>query len=168
MTGEGRKANGNRWIIEAQPTLSTSAYDTGDLAGAKLTFEDVISEDYGGGAIVSMQVIDAAAQNAELHLILFDEDLNSGTGAGTNWATGDNVALSIASSDLANCVGVVDVSTGDYLAAAANSTAIKTHNVPFYLEGKRKLYGLLYVKGAPTYTASNALNIRLGIERDAN
>ena len=168
MLSEGTKFNNNRWVSSAHPhnSISTGGYSAGDLIGTKMTFADVIPQDYGGGSLVSIQVIDKAKQSASMDLILFTEDLNSGTGAGTTWATGDDAALVVADSDLLNVAGVLSVGTGDYSIFSANSVAVASANVPFYLRS-RNLYGLLVARGSGTFTSIDDIVVSIGVERDS-
>ncbi len=168
MAGEGNQVHANRWVIAARPHNSTAAYGTADLVGTKMTFEDVIPEDYGGGSIRSVQVLDYSDQMAAVDLILFGDELASNTGAGTTWATGDNAALDIADSDALNIIGAVSIGTGDYHTFSDNAVAVKQVDIPFYIRG-RNLYGLLVSRGAPTYGGStDEIVVSIGVERDAN
>jgi hypothetical protein len=138
------------------------------LIGTKITFEDVIQADYGGGAIVSALVINKMDQKPALDLLVFQEDLDSGTGAGTNWATGDDAALAVVSSDIVNCIGHISIGTGDYSDAGSCVVANVSANIPFSIKS-RKLYGLLVARGAMDMTSGSTddLIVGLGIERDA-
>lgn len=167
--GEGVKLYNSRWVKSARPTTpstSTGGYSAGDLIGTKMTFADVISADQGGGSIVGAIVVDLSKQNSALDLLLFGDDLDSGTGAGTTWATGDDAALDAADSDLATCIGHISIGTGDYSILNDNSIANVSTNLPFYISGKN-LYGLVVARGTPTFASTDELEIRLLIERDA-
>lgn len=171
MAGEGTKGFGNRWLITAHAynsygTSSGATYAAGDLVGTKMTFEDVIPEDYGGGAIRSVRLIDYNDQMAAMDLLLFGADLSSSTG-GSMWATGDNAALDLADTDLTSLVAAISIGTGDYKSFADNAVAEKEVDIPFYLEGTRKLYGLLVTRGTPAYASTDDLIITIGVERDA-
>ena len=164
MKSEGSKLYNNRWVAEAHAYPSTVAYTAGDLVGTKLTFADVIQADYGGGEITSVTVVDLAKQLKAMDLIVFSEDLATGTGA-TNWSTGDNAALDVADSDALNCVGKISISTGDYASLNDSAIATKSASLPFYVRG-RNLYGLLVTRGTPTFADTDDLTVKISIERD--
>jgi len=166
MNSEGSKLRNDRFGIKACPQPgSTVAYTAGDLIGTKMTYDDVVPNDYGGGSIKSVTILDFNKQDKALDLLFFAEDLASGTGAGTNWATGDNAALDVASSDLVNCIGVVSIGTGDYSAFNDNGVATVETDIPFYVRGKN-LYGLMVARGTPAFESASCLYTRIGIERD--
>ena len=173
MSGERVRGFGNRWLVTAHvhntvATSSGATYAAGDLVGTKMTFEDVIPEDYGGGSIRSVRLIDYNDQMAAMDLLLFNDDITSGTGAGTNWATGDNVALDVADSDLTSLVAAISIGTGDYKSFADNAVAEVEVDIPFYMEGTRKLYGLLVARGTSAFASTDDLIVTIGVERDAN
>ena len=165
MGSERLRVHGNRIIRKMPCYTSTIAYGAGDLVGTKITFSDVITADQGGGSIKSLVLTDKSKQNSKLDLLLFDEEFSTGTG--TKWATGDNGALVVADSDAVNCIGIVNLATGDYSVLSANSIANTEVDIPFYLSG-RHMFGLLVARGTPTYTSTVDLQLALGIERDNN
>lgn len=169
MKSEGTKSFGNRVLVQAHAYNTTATgYAAGDLIGTKITFNDVIQADYGGGAIVSALVINKMDQKTAMDLLVFQEDLASGTGAGTNWATGNNAALAIADSDIVNCIGHISIGTGDYSDGGECAVANVSANLPFSIKS-RKLYGLLVARGAMDMTSGSTddIIVGLGIERDA-
>ena len=169
MASEGTKIYNNRVLVQAHAynTVATG-YVAGDLVGTKITFNDVIQADYGGGAVISALVINKVDQKSVVDLLLFQEDMASGTGAGTNWATGNNAALAVASSDIVNCIGHISIGTGDYSDGGACAVANVSANLPFSIKS-RKLYGLLVARGAINQTGGSTddIIVGIGVERDA-
>lgn len=166
---EGTKLYNNRALIFAHAyNTAATGYAAGDLVGTKITFEDVIQTDYGGGAIISAVVTNKMDQKSALDLLVFQEDLDSGTGAGTNWSTGNDAALAVASSDIVNCIGHISIGTGDYSDAGACAVANVSANLPFSIKS-RKLYGLLVARGAMDMTSGSTddILVGIGVERDA-
>lgn len=169
MKSEGTKLFGNRVLVQAHAyNTAATGYAAGDLIGTKITFNDVIQADYGGGAIVSALVINKMDQKTAMDLLVFQEDLASGTGAGTNWSTGNDAALAIADSDIVNCIGHISIGTGDYSDGGECAVANVSANLPFSIKS-RKLYGLLIARGAMDMTSGSTddIIVGLGIERDA-
>lgn len=151
-------AAGNGLIIaQVQPAIETSAYASGDLIGEKLTFSDVVKQyDRGGGGLVQSSVlVDQAAQEADIDLILFDTDPT-----GTTFT--DNSALDVADADMDKIVGVVEFRT--YYAFGDNSVGQSLNlALPFILSTGQDLYGALVSRGTPTYAAATDLIVRLNI-----
>jgi len=167
MNSEGSKLHADHVIRSAYPAPGdSSAYADGDLIGTKLTFTDVVANDRGGGLIKNVIIVDLDGNSAEMDLFLFDTDLetNTGTGAKTNWSTGDNAAADICDSDALNIIGAINISTGDYAAAGAGIAAVEV-DLPFYVPG-RNMYGIVVSGGTPQFNSTGTLLVKLAIERD--
>lgn len=158
------KNSNNKFLsVEAHSYSSTGgAYADGDLIGAKMTFTNIIREDIGGAVITSAQLIDASTQAAAVDLLLFNADLSTGTPGDT----GDNAAFDIDDADLANLIGIISFSTGDYSQFADNEIAtVNDINLLIQLEDVQDIYGALVSRGTPTYTSTDDLIVRLNFER---
>ena len=166
MISEGSKLHSDHVVRSAYPYPNDStAYADGDLIGTKMTFENAVPNEYGGGRIRNVTIIDKDGNAKKMELFIFDQDLgNTGTGK-TNWATGNNAALSIGDSDAENIVGVINLSTGDYIAATGAGVTTVNVDLPFYAKS-RNLYGLLQSGADPQFNSTGTVVVRLGIERD--
>jgi hypothetical protein len=160
----GIAIEGKSKIVSATPTLDTSAYASGDRVGTVMQFTNAMDDSSGTGTVVSITVLDKAAQSVALSLLLFN-DLPT-------VASADNAALDISDAEMAKCIGVIPIATGDYVSTASNSIAT-VRNVNLLIGAVRSesnqtakvIYGLLKSGGTPTYAASS-LVVSLGIKQD--
>lgn len=151
------------YSAEAHSYCSTgAAYADGDLIGAKMTFSNILRSDIGGAMVVSAEVLDASTNAAALDLLLFNADVSTAS----VYSSGDNAALAVAAADLANLVGVVSFSTGDYSQFADNEIAVVNNiGLGVYMPNGQDLYGVMVSRGTPTYTSTDDLTVRINIER---
>ena len=163
---EGSKEFGNTWVVKSNEiSLSTAIYAAGDLMGGLLTFPDVIQSDRGGGAVVGVELIDTSTVLAQIDLALFDKALS--TGSKTS-ATGDNAAVTLADTDLANALAVINLSTGNIRQLYDNQIHYAANiSYPFYLIDGRAIRGVLIAHATPTYATGNSMFVKLSISRDA-
>ena len=159
----GDRKHGNTWeALSNAVSLSTTAYDAGDLMGGLLTFSDVVEADFGGGKIVDAIIYDSSTTASALDLVLFNDSLGTGTSA-----TGDNGAFDLADTDMFKMCANIPLSTGNDRFLADNQ--IHTNTDPsksFFLMGK-SMYGVIVCQGTPTYSSGNTLQAKIVIERDA-
>jgi hypothetical protein len=161
-------AQGRQWVrpapvqmrIQVTPTISTSAYTSGDCIGGLMTFANAARISGGSGIIQSILVLDKTqAQRAAMDLLFFDRSVT---------VAGDNAAVAMSDADMAYCLGVVPI--GPYNTAwpgtPANSISTLINvGLPFVLNGT-DLFVQAVVRATPTYVASTDLVFTLGILQD--
>lgn len=160
----------NTNVVTARPTVSTTAYTSGDVVGGAVRLPRALGQ-YRRGVLKTVLVRDADAQAAALTLLLF-KDAPTGIAA-------DNAALSLSDSDLALLVGKVNVAASDYETVGGKSVAVV--DVAAALDGSAgdaadplqhlrtgDLWLVVVTKGTPTYTAADdtRLNFDLGLLTD--
>ena len=144
--------------IPVVPSVDTAIYASGDLIGGKLT---IPAPDK--GKIVSVRLVDQAAQSAAIDLTLWASDP-----AGTTFT--DNAALDVADADMAALIGVVPIAAADYDVFSDNRVATVSGYGLVYgslakgQNGGFAMYGALVSRGTPTYVAATDLHLSIGIE----
>lgn len=141
------------------PTVTAGGYTAKDAVGGLLTFTNAVRLSGGSGTIHAVTIIDNAAANAELVLVLFDR---------TFTATADNAPFDPSDADLQNSIGKIKIGTAYYDSFNDNSTACMTGiGLPIKLLGT-SLFGQLMctTNGTPTYAATNDLTIIVHILPD--
>lgn len=142
-------------IVKAQgtPTIQAASYVTGNAIGGLLTFSNAAN---GGFAkLLSAVVLDKANQKIACDLLLFSQ---------TFTATSDKSAIAISAADLANMIGVISFSTGDWVSAAASTNAIATkYNLNLAAIGAidNNLYGQLVARGSATYVSTSDITVKV-------
>jgi hypothetical protein len=139
--------------------LSSAAYDAGDVVGGIITFSKAIDVENTGGIIKSAKLIDYNFQKTQTDLILFKTKPASSTGIPNHGAA------KFPDSDMAEIVGTVKFSTGEYIAFDTNCVAMSYDEVPFNLGSDKNLYGVLITRGTPTYIKTETLPVTLNIQR---
>jgi hypothetical protein len=161
-------AQGRQWVrpapvqvrISVTPTISTSAYTSGDVVGGLMTFANAARISGGSGIVQSILVLDKTqAQRAAMDLLFFDRSVT---------VASDNAAVAMSDADMAYCLGIVPI--GPYNTAfpgtPLNSISTLTNiGLPFVLNGT-DLYVVAVVRAAPTYVATSDLVFILGILQD--
>lgn len=145
--------------LTATPTVSTSAYTTGDNVGGKLTLTDCCRGNQGSGLIQSVIITSKSVQTATFDVIFFASD-PSGTTAT------DNAAQDIADADLSKIIGVAQCSTVVGLSAASIHQASNVA-LPFVLTGgATSLYALIVVRGTPTLGSTSDIWVSVRVLPD--
>jgi hypothetical protein len=161
-----------RFRISATPTISSSpAYTSGDVLGTLMSFTSAARVSGFGGIITGVQVLDKTqAQRAAMTLLL----------SGTSFtAAADNAAFAPSDADSALIQAQIEILSTHYNTAWAgtplNSIATVPHNdaasspnimrIP-YVCSATTLYGLLVVRGTPTYTSTSDIIVSLNVELD--
>lgn len=140
-------------VIKVTPTISTSAYSSGDVVGGKMTIEGANGL---RGLLTHISVYDADGEGVQLDFFFFDADLE-----GTYT---DNDAFAIAADDISKWIGVVSIATSDYYAAGSDKVAtIRPHLViERGSNGEENLYAICVIRSATTYTAVSDLKFQFG------
>jgi hypothetical protein len=160
----GMAIEGKSKIVSATPTLDTNIYASGDRVGSVMTFSSAMDDSSGTGTVVSVVILDKAAQGSALSLLLFN-DLPT-------VASADNAALDISDTEMEKCVGVIPIASGDYVTATSGSVAT-VRSVNLLLNSAKSannltgtnLYGVLKSGGTPTYAASSLI-VKVCIKQD--
>jgi len=147
--------------IEQTPTITASAYATGDLIGsAAVEFTGAVPGDTNnsetlGGLLQSVIVTDLGKQSSSLDIVFFDVNPSNTTFT-------ENSAFDPHDTDILNIVGTVAIT--DWKAFNDNSQG-QAFNLamPFILDSGNILYAAVVSRGAPTYASTTDLTIRLGI-----
>lgn len=132
---------------QVTPTLDTNAYADGDQVGALLTVP-IVHPIY-ASELLTVTVLDKAAQSAALDLFFFDRSVT---------VAADQAAASFSDADMEFCLGVINIAAGNYDANAANSIATVNPNpcLPLFssIRGSN-VYVAIVSRGTPTYAASS-------------
>ena len=149
-------------LVTAQtPTISNGAvYASGDQVGGVMTFA-VARSNGRGGRITGVKIVDKAAQSATLELHLW-----RGSAAPTVTSSDNGVAnVTDANWDMTNYLGCVVLAS--YQVFSGNSVASAACSVDFTCDsGNDDVYGLLVVRGTPTYGSTSDLIIGLNVIQD--
>lgn len=146
--------------VEATPTISTSAYASGDLIGTKMTLTGATSASVPNGTIVSVELIDKDAEAANVEVVFFDANPSNTTFT-------DNAAFAPTDADAANIICVREVQKHFAFSTNGVSEAQNMAPCPFYLGGTNTtIYAAIVSRGTPTYTSTSDLTLRVGIFQD--
>jgi hypothetical protein len=164
-------AVGRQWVrpapvqtrIQITPTISTSAYASGDVIGgssASIALSNAARVSGGSGLVQSILVLDKTqAQRAAMDILFFDRSVT---------AAADNAAVATSDADMAYCLGVVPI--GPYNTAWPGtplnsiSTLINV-GLPFVLNGT-DLHIVIVCRGTPTYGTTSDLTFTFTILQD--
>lgn len=142
-------------VFPITPTISTSAYSTGDVIGGVMILRGAATRN---GAIISVSVWDDDGEKDQLDLFFF-----SGTLAGTYT---DNGAFAIDAADKSKIFGVISIATTDYFDAGSDAVATKTP-VPLIIRpnntGNSDISVVAVIRATTTYTTTSDLRFEFGI-----
>ena len=145
-------------VVEAAPTVDTSAYATGELIGGKLTLTNAAAFGLFTGIINNVTIIDKDKEAADLDVVFFDTNPASTTFT-------DQAAFDPADADLLNIICTVSVTTDVSFSDNGMSYANNV-NCPFQTSASTIIYAAIVSRGSPTYTSSSDLLLRVGILQD--
>lgn len=131
-------------------TLSTDTleYTAGDVLADTQEVANFFAASGDSKTLLNVMVIDNADQGAAIDLFFFDSDVVFGT---------ENAAPTIADADLGNLLGVVQISTGDWVDLGTSRVAmIKGVNLNL-VGANTSLYVAATVGGTATYGASDII-----------
>ena len=139
---------------------STTAYTAGDNIGGKLTFTNIITNDYGSILLKSARLMDTSTAAYGSTLFLTGQDLSTGT------AFTDNSAFDPADTDLPKLEGVVPFSTSNVqlLANAQIYHANAVDQIINVNSSDRSIYGALVAVGTPTFACAQEATIVIEFE----
>lgn len=141
-------------------TVSTSpAYSVGDCVGGKLTLSSIVRSG-SKGLLVSVLVSDTSNQKAGLELLIFNADPSGST-------LTDNTAAVIAAADVSKVIRRISIAASDYVTIDSKAFAdIVVSGRELKPASGTDLYAALVTTGTPTYAATTALGLRLGVLQD--
>lgn len=136
------------------PTISTSAYASGDVIGASyLTFQNAVGENGSMGTALTAKLFDFDGQDAEIDLLLFKAPPTS--------TLTDNAALALNEADTLNLLGAVEFR---YYTSLGTPSFSQVEKVGLGLTSVRgTIYGILVSRdsGTPTYTDTDHVTVEV-------
>jgi len=145
--------------IRVTPTISTSAYTSGDQLGGVQTLTNAVADAADKSTrLQTLVVIDKDSEGPALELMFFSEL--------PTVASSDNAALDVSDSEMAaKLLGVVSIASGDWVTLGGVKVAnFANLNLDCYAtgldaSGKRisSVYALAMIAEAKTYTATTDL-----------
>lgn len=147
---------------QVTPVINTAAYTSGDELGDLQQITNAVRYTGAAGRLLAITVLDKTqAQRAAIDVLFFDRSIT---------VAGNNNPFAPSDADMANCLGLVAIATGDYNTAWAgtptNSFATKILATPLpFTCNATTLYALAVVRGTPTYTATSDLVFSYLIEQ---
>ena len=157
---------GKSKLVTMTPVVDTAIYASADQLGSLVELTNAMDDSSGTGTIVSVTVLDKAAQSSTATLLIFNDK--------PVVASVDNAALNISDAEMSSkCVGVIPIPTASFVALSASS-AMAVLNVQLLVNsvksadnaGGRSLWAILRSGGTPTYTSTSDLTIKIGIRQD--
>lgn len=160
-----KRINASR-VISVTPTISTSAYTSGDQIGGIMTISDAVRFDTtinkGFSEIVSVTILDSSKQDVAIDIWFFH---TSPTVTST-----DNAPFAMTAANMnAQAIGVVQVGlSGTYSDAAAVSICSTCNlNLPAEISSaSTAIYAIAVVRGTPTYATTSSLQFKFGLFLD--
>jgi hypothetical protein len=143
--------------ITCTPVITAGAYLAGDAIGGLLTFVNAASVYKGDGKITKVVIVDDAAQEAAIDLVLYDRAFTP---------TADNAPWDPSDLDNQYCLGVIHILAAEYGGGADNSVASHECDFDFTLvAGGTSLFGQLMAVGTPTYAATDDVTVKITVNR---
>lgn len=149
------KAGGDLLSASATPTVSTTAYSTGDVIGTKMSLANMARLAAGPGIVQSIILNSKSSQTGAVDLLLFSADPSASTFT-------DNAALAINAADEGKLIGVVHLT--DWTNLGTPSVA-QSHNpgIAFKLPSGTSLYGVLVARSTPTLASTSDLKLIVNV-----
>lgn len=139
-----RVVSGKATVISVTPTLDTNAYGTGEVLFETTAIADAVRASGLGATLMGVTLIDKDDEGVAITLYFFDSDVALGP-------LNDNP--NIADADAANCIGIVDIGTGDYDDLGGAKVAhVRGIALPMIPASGTSLYVAGVVTGTPTFT----------------
>lgn len=146
-------------VVSVTPTISTSAYTSGDALGGEMEFAGVARVAGGGGIIRGITVFDKDAESPALDLVIFHEN-PTGT-------TTDNAAWDMSDSDGPKVAGAGSIAATDWWVFVDNAVVYLEKSIPFKCAaGSDSVYGVLVIRSADTFTSTTDITVTLSVEQD--
>jgi len=153
--------------VTVSPTVDTSIYASGDNIGGEMTFTKILPDYTGSGTIVSVEILDKAAQAVDMDLVIFTTEPASSYGA-------DQAVFDPADSDLGKIATVINF--GSSTRFAFNDNGVKYIGSIFLPVVSRtsagalsrSLFGQLVSRGTPTFGSSSDVSVKICVAWDSN
>ena len=143
------------------PTITAALYAVDQCVGGVQTIASCARVSAGSGKILSVLLVDKAAQGASFDLLVFDANPTASTFT-------DNAGAVLHATDIDKLIG--SISLKDYTVIPSGKSFCKVAvNFPFALASGNSLYFVLIVRaenGFPTYASTSDLVLRLWIEQN--
>ena len=143
-------------VIDLTLSLDTDPYADGDSLAEAQELALAVRASGSTGVIQSIVVIDQDDQGQALDIVISDSTITLGT---------ENSAVSISDADAAKILGIVEVSTSDYVNLVNSQLATKTNLGIVIMPDSASLYISAISRGTGTYSASGIV-LRFGILTD--
>lgn len=155
------QVGGHTGVIVPTITVSTSpAYSSGDCVGGKLTLSSIVRTAGGTALVQSLFLRDTSNQKAALELLIFNADPTSST-------LTDNAAAVIHANDIDKIVRRISIAASDYVTIDSKAwTDLSVGGKPIKPASGSDMYAALITTGTPTYAATTAIGLRLGVLQD--
>ncbi len=140
-------------VLSQTPTVSASPdYSTGDVIGAKLTFQPVVLAAGHDATIQAVTVQCKVANTAAMDLVLFNADPSASTFT-------DNAALSVDAADLPKIIGTINITKWTSLGTPSVGEG---NNLAFPVElATTAAYGVLVARGTVNLASTSDLTVTL-------
>jgi hypothetical protein len=157
-TDKGMLIESSSSVFDLTLSLDTGgAYANGDCLAAPQAVANAVRESGGSGVLQSIVVVDQDDQAEALDIVVADSSFSLGT---------ENSAVSITDADAAKILGIIEVTTGDYVDLGTSQLATKSGlGIGIEASGSASLYVGAISRGTGTYTASGIV-LRISILQD--
>ena len=144
--------------IRVTPTITTSAYASGDSIGGAITLPNAARQGRSGGVILSLSVVDKDAEEVGV-TVQFYKNAPTAT---------DNAAFDPTDAQLADDY-IGEVALTSYTSLSDNSVASE-RNIGLAFESESEdaqdIYAVIISNGTPTYTAASDIVLIVNILQD--
>lgn len=156
----GQNIGGYTAVIAPTLAVTAAAYSAGHLVGNKLTLTGIARADGKLALLQSLFLIDTSNQKAALELLIFNANPSATTFT-------DHATLSINAADVGKIVRRVSIAAADYVTIDTKAFAdISPGGKVLKPASGVDMYACLVAVGTPTYAATTALTLNLGVLQD--
>ena len=149
----------NQVDISVTPTVSLSAYATGDAMGSTMTFANAVIDGTNSGVILSASLVDKDKEALAIDLVLFK------TAPATPPV--DNEAFAPTDADLAgNYIMTINFATWDSFSVNAVSDVTIIGKGFKLIPGNTDIYGVLVARGVHDLGGTSDLVVELNIQQN--
>lgn len=138
---------GDTGYVEVTMTLDTNVYASGDVLTDTVSLTNILRKIDGTGLIYSIHLLDEDAQSQSIDVVFFRTNVSLGI---------KNAAITISDSDAREILGVVNITTSDYV-NLVNSSSVTMGNIGIGVKGDGTddlFMSMICRSGTPTYTAA--------------
>lgn len=147
-----------RSAVESTPTISVSAYSSGDQVGGVNELAGVASDNGGTVLLEAIKLLDKTKQKAALDIFFFES-------APTLVST-DNGEFELIASEALKCFNIAHISAGDYAETKDFAIAAINCSVPIRAAVKTKsIFYVVVTRGTPTYGSTSDLVFKFWLNK---